>query len=101
MQHHTPAGECAASREKEHRDAEEQLTQFSSLPVDSDEWLTGLVRLRELIAQHVAVEEAELFEVARETFSAHELKSMNEHYEERRERELRALGFEPGADLDR
>lgn len=76
----------------EHAAIAATLAHMAALDVDDAAWDDALQTLTELVQEHVAKEERDVFDLARRALGDDALESLAETYQEQRRQELVALG---------
>jgi iron-sulfur cluster repair protein YtfE (RIC family) len=63
---------------EEHQEVKDLLAELDGMPVDTDEWSERMEELREGVEHHVAEEEGEMFDKAREVLSQQQLADLGQ-----------------------
>jgi hemerythrin superfamily protein len=76
LQRHRETHDDIASAKEDHREIEAWLSRLAITPYDDESWGPILDELANSVHQHIEVEEADVFQEAREAFDEHQAREM-------------------------
>lgn len=78
LREESEAREIVIEALEEHQEVKDLLAELDGMPVDTDEWSARMEELREGVEHHVAEEEGEMFEKAREVLSHQQIADLGQ-----------------------